>query len=142
MNFSHNGLLVLYKMSREIITNEPKNGILFPIHFSIPRVLDFSSITTNYGVNHKCQGHRNSIMLYHFSNSYFYWDIKINFKLLPLIVLNINYEKVNIFLFKVLLVMLQSFLMSLPFRSFGSRAAKYFDVIHSNLWGHFTNYFL
>ncbi|KAF3621213.1 hypothetical protein FXO37_32912 [Capsicum annuum] len=71
VNFSHNGCLVQDQVSGTIIAKGPKVGRLFPIHFSIPRVLSFACTSTpsKTEVWHKSLGHPNSIVLSHLSNS-------------------------------------------------------------------------
>ncbi|PHT64700.1 hypothetical protein T459_29125 [Capsicum annuum] len=46
VNFSRNGCLVQDQVSGTIIAKGPKVGRLFPIHFSIPRVLSFACTST------------------------------------------------------------------------------------------------
>ncbi|XP_047251591.1 uncharacterized protein LOC107840130 [Capsicum annuum] len=46
VNFSRNGSLVQDQVSATVIAKGPKVGRLFPIHFSIPRVLSFACTST------------------------------------------------------------------------------------------------
>ncbi|XP_060202583.1 uncharacterized protein LOC132631007 [Lycium barbarum] len=79
------------QVSAMIIAKGPKVGRLLHICFSIPRVLSFACTSTasKTEVWHKRLGHPNSIVLSHLSNSDLL-EIKINFQLLPLIVLLVN----------------------------------------------------
>ncbi|XP_049394911.1 uncharacterized protein LOC125859256 [Solanum stenotomum] len=106
------------QVSGTIITKGPKVGRLFPIHFSIPRVLAFASTTTKNEVWHKRLGHPNSIVLSHLSNSGLLGN-KNQFS-----VASFNCSTCKLGKSK-----------TLSFPNFGSRAAKCFDVIHSDVWG-------
>jgi len=118
VNFSRNGCLVQDQVSGTIIAKGPKVGRLFPIHFSIPRVLALASTTTKNEVWHKRLGHPNSIVLSHLSNSGLLGN-KNQFSVASFDCSTCKLGKSK----------------TLPFPNFGSRAAKCFDVIHSDVWG-------
>uniref|UniRef100_M1BMX3 GAG-pre-integrase domain-containing protein n=1 Tax=Solanum tuberosum TaxID=4113 RepID=M1BMX3_SOLTU len=116
VNFSRNGCLVQDQVSGTIIAKGPKVGRLFPIHFSIPRVLALASTTTKNEVWHKRLGHPNSIVLSHLSNSGLLGN-KNQFSVASFDCSTCKLGKSK----------------TLPFPNFGSRAAKCFDVIHCDV---------
>lgn len=120
VKFSRNGWLVQDQVSGTIIVNGPKVGRLFPIHFSVPRVLSFAytPTTSKTEVWHKRLGHPNSVVLSHLSNSG------------PLG----NKKQFSVASFDCSTCKLGKS-KTLPFPNFDSRATKCFDVIHSDVWG-------
>jgi len=120
VNFSRNGCLVQDQVSGTIIAKGPKVGRLFPIHFSIPPVLSFACTSTasKTEVWHKRLGHPNSVVLSHLSNSGLLGN-KNQFSVASIDCSTCKLGKSK----------------TLPFPNFGSRAAKCFDVIHSDVWG-------
>lgn len=67
INFSHDGCSIQDQASRKVIARGPKMGRLFPIQFSIPRILSFvcSSGPNKFEDCHKKSGHPNFPILSH-----------------------------------------------------------------------------
>jgi len=105
----------------KILAKGPKVGRLFPLQFSIPRSLSLACMTINNPseVWHKRLGHPNSIILSRMFNSGLIG----------------NKEHVSKYLSFDCSVCKLSKSKTLSFPSHGSRAAKCFDVVHSDVWG-------
>jgi hypothetical protein len=121
VHFSRDGCLVQDQVSGKILAKEPKVGRLFPLHFSIPRNLSLACMTINNPseVWHKRLGHPNSAILSRLFNSGLIGNKEHVSKLLSFdcCVCKLGKSK------------------TLSFPSHGSRAAKCFDIVHSDVWG-------
>jgi len=116
VHFSRDGCIVQDQVSRKILAKAPKVGRLFPLLF-----LSLGCITVNTPseVWHKCLGHPNSVILSRMLNS----------GLLG------NKEHVSKHLLFDCSVCKLSKSKTLSFPSHGSRDAKCFDIVHSDVWG-------
>jgi hypothetical protein len=119
VHFSCDGCLVQDQVSGKILAKGPKVGRLFPLHFSIPICLSLACMTVNTPnkVWHKHMGHPNFVSLSHMLNSGLLGNKERVFKNLSLdcFVCKLGKSK------------------TLSFSSHGSRAAKCFDIVHSNV---------
>jgi hypothetical protein len=108
-------------VSGTILSKGPKVGRLFPLQFSIPLSLSLACITVNNQseVWHKRLGHPNSIIL----------TCMLNSGLLG------NKEHVSKHLSFDCSVCKLGKSKTLSFSSHGSRAAKCFEIVHSDVWG-------
>ena len=107
-------------MSRKVITTGPKVGILFPLQFTLPRLLSFNctGVTNKYEDWHKKLGHPNSVVLSHLlKNGFLSNKITIPGSSFNCSVCKLAKSKI------------------LPFPSNAHRADKCFDIIHSDVWG-------
>jgi len=106
---------------RKILAKGPKVGRLFPLQFSIPSSLSLACMTINTPseVWHKHLGHPISVIL----------SLMLNFGLLG------NKEHVSKYLSFGCFVYKLGKSKTLSFPSHSSRAAKCFDIVHSDVWG-------
>lgn len=122
VHFSRIDCLVQDQVSWKVIAKGPKVGRLFQLYFSIPRCLSFACTTVQNKseVWHKRLGHSNSIVLSRLLNS----DLLGN---------KTKFSSHDV-LFNCSTCKLGKS-KTLHFSSHGSRATKYFDIIHSDVWG-------
>ncbi|KAG6495050.1 hypothetical protein ZIOFF_042841 [Zingiber officinale] len=122
VHFSRDGCIVQDQVSGQVIAKGPKVGRLFPLQFSIPRNLSFSSIVTanKADIWHKRLGHPNNVILSNLMKNGFLGDNIQSFKhLLPLACTTCKLGKSKV----------------LPFPTHGGRAKTCFEIIHSDVWG-------
>ncbi|KAG6501099.1 hypothetical protein ZIOFF_040967 [Zingiber officinale] len=122
VHFSRDGCIVQDQVSGQVIAKGPKVGRLFPLQFSVPRNLSFSSIVTanKADIWHKRLGHPNNVILSNLMKNGFLGDNIQSFKhLLPLACTTCKLGKSKV----------------LPFPTHGGRAKTCFEIIHSDVWG-------
>jgi hypothetical protein len=111
-------------VSGKILAKGPKVGKLFPRQFSIPSSLSLACMTTNTSseVWHKCLGHPNFVILSRMLN--------------PGLLGNKEHVSKHLLFDCSVCKLGQSKTLSFP--SHGIHAAKCFDIVHSDKWGHFS----
>ncbi|KAG6529275.1 hypothetical protein ZIOFF_011472 [Zingiber officinale] len=122
VHFSRDGCIVQDQVSGQVIAKGHKVGRLFPLQFSVPRNLSFSSIVTanKADIWHKRLGHPNNVILSNLMKNGFLGDNIQSFKhLLPLACTTCKLGKSKV----------------LPFSTHGGRAKTCFEIIHSDVWG-------
>ena len=119
VHFSCGGCIVWDQVSGTMITNGPKVGRLFPLHFSIPSFMSLActTVANKSEVWYKRLGHPNSIVLTHLMK-HGHLGNKDQFLYLSLCL-----DCATCTLGKS---------KTLPFPMHGSRATKCFEIIHSN----------
>jgi hypothetical protein len=120
-HFSRDGCLVQDQVSGKILAKGPKVGRLFPLQFSVPSCLSVACMIVNTPseVWHKCLGHLNSVILSRMLNSCLLGNKEHISKHLSFDCSVYKFGKSK----------------TLSFPSHGSRAAKCFDIVQSDVWG-------
>jgi hypothetical protein len=120
-HFSRDGCLVQDQVSGKILAKGPKVGRLFPLQFSVPSCLSVACMIVNTPseVWHKCLGHLKSVILSRMLNSCLLGNKEHISKHLSFDCSVYKFGKSK----------------TLSFPSHGSRAAKCFDIVQSDVWG-------
>jgi len=120
IHFDRHGGCVQDQVSEKVIAKGPKVGRLFPIQFSIPSINScaYSTVINNPHFWHKKLGHPNSNVLSHLMK-HGYLGNKNSFSTEFLDCSSCKLGKSK----------------ALSFSSYGSRASKCFEIIHTDVWG-------